>query len=166
MPVVRISDESMKRLEAWADPLEDTLAPAFARVLDAAGNPAPVAPVRRKLAYTPVREFRRPLMETLYDMGSGVPVLELRPAFRKRMAPRLLPDDLVPVGPGGMARWWNNLCRARNALKKEGYLRDDSKQGMWELSEKGAALVERWRGEAAEDAGFDVRRSRPRSIEP
>ena len=36
MPMVRIPDKSMKRLEAWAEPFEDTVESALARALDAA----------------------------------------------------------------------------------------------------------------------------------
>ena len=60
MPVVRISDESMKRLEAWADPLEDTLAPAFARVLDAAESLIHARPrIQAPVDGNPLRHGRR-----------------------------------------------------------------------------------------------------------
>ena len=36
MPTIRISDESMQRLKAWAEPLEDSADDAFKKVLDAA----------------------------------------------------------------------------------------------------------------------------------
>ena len=36
MPTIRISDKSMQRLKAWAEPLEDTADSALAKVLDAA----------------------------------------------------------------------------------------------------------------------------------
>ena len=36
MPVIRISEETMERLKAWAKPLEDTAESAFAKVLDVA----------------------------------------------------------------------------------------------------------------------------------
>ena len=36
MPAIRISEETMERLKAWAKPLEDTAESAFAKVLDVA----------------------------------------------------------------------------------------------------------------------------------
>ena len=36
MPTIRISDKSMQRLKAWAEPLEDTADSALAKVLDVA----------------------------------------------------------------------------------------------------------------------------------
>ena len=36
MPVIRVSDETIKRLKTWAEPLEDTVDSALAKALDAA----------------------------------------------------------------------------------------------------------------------------------
>ena len=36
MPTIRISDDSMQRLKAWAEPLEDSAEDAFRKVLEAA----------------------------------------------------------------------------------------------------------------------------------
>ena len=74
------------------------------------------------------------------------------------MRPRLLPVDLEPV-KSGQPRWWNLVCFERNALKEEGYLRDDSPRGVWELSEKGAGFVDH--PLAMSDVGEDVDCNRP-----
>lgn len=188
MPVIRISEETMERLKAWAKPLEDTAESAFAKVLDVAerhretsGTPADGRrPRQRRRARDRLSQeaFRRPLLEVLYEAGGKAPVDDLRLTMKERMASRLLPGDFKTVSTGE-PRWWNATCWERNKLRKEGYLRDDSKRGVWELSEKGVGYLDDLRtGEpesfidhllampdAGEDADFDFLRSDSRRIE-
>ena len=56
------------------------------------------------------------------------------------MKPHLLPGDLALLSSSEL-RWWNATQFKRYALKEEGYLRDNSPQGVWALSEKGAGSV-------------------------
>ncbi len=187
MPVIRISEETMNRLKKWAKPLEDTAESAFVKVLDAAERER-VTPKKTVVGRQPRRrsaqeklpqeEFRRPLLEVIYEMGGTAQVEKLRPIMEKRMAPKLLPDDFVPVSTG-QPRWWSATCWERNRLKEEGYLRGDSKRGVWKLSEKGASYVAKSLAEgpenfidhllampnAGDDADFKRSRSGPRGVE-
>ena len=193
MPVVRISEETMERLKKWAEPLVDTTESAFVKVLNAAEKslatergvttskkPEAVRPQGRRKPQDklPEKEFRRPLLEVLYEMGGKARVDELRPVLETRIAPHLRPGDYQPVSTGD-PRWWNAFCWARNGLKKEGHFRDDSPRGLWELSEKGIRQAEAWLAkepknfidhllampDAGEDNDFDRPRSGPRRIE-
>lgn len=193
MPVIRISNETMERLKKWAEPLEDTTESAFVKVLDAAEQtlrgprsvpgPTKSEPVRRPSRgragdKLPEKEFRRPLMEVLYELGGGAPVGELRPILKERLEPRLRPGDYKPVSTGD-PRWWNAACWARSGLKKDGYIRDDSPKGHWELSEKGMREVRGSLSEepanfiehllampdVGEDSDFDRPRTGPRRVE-
>ena len=156
MPVIRISDKTMRRLKAWAEPLEDTAESALAKALDAAesvgatnvqvppekGTASPRrgrerGDVRSQL---PQRMFREPLLKALHDMGGSARTDELRPVMKMRMTPSLLPGDLERISSGD-ERWWNATCWERSALVKEGYLRDDSPRGTWQLSEMGIEHV-------------------------
>lgn len=78
----------------------------------------------------------------------------------------LLPGDLALLS-SGEPRWWNATQFERYALKEEGYLRDDSPRGVWELSEKGAGFVDHLLAmpDAGEDADFNHPRSAPRKTE-
>lgn len=100
-------------------------------------------------------------------MGGRARVRDLRSTMEKHMKSRLLPVDLESV-KSGQPRWWNLVCFERNALKEEGYLRDDSPHGVWELSEKGAGFVDHLLAmpDAGEDADFNRPRSAPRKTEP
>ena len=191
MPVIRISDGSMERLKAWAEPLEDTVESALAKALDAAETVR--KPPQRQRAPTaakamrgsrrgagspsrlPQKAFRQPLLEVLCDMGGSAQVADLRPAMKEKMLSALLPGDLEAVSTGD-ERWWNATCWERRNLVDQGYLRDDSPRGTWELSERGEQQAKKSMPQAlepfvdhllampevGEDDDFARRRSGPR----
>lgn len=194
MPVIRISDETMRRLSLWAEPLRDTADLAFRKVLDAAESNPNVAPSRTDSATKslkshpadepresggklPQKEFRWPLLRAVYDMGGSARTGDLRRIMKKRMAAVLSPDDLETLS-SGTERWWDAVCLERLSLVRDGYLRDDSRRGAWDLSEKGTELVEEVLGESSEpfiehllavpavgdDADFDRDSSQPRTV--
>ncbi len=49
----------------------------------------------------------------------------------------LNPCDYEYLDASGQKRYYNTCCWARKQLKDDGYLRGNSKHGIWELSEKG-----------------------------
>ena len=200
MPVIRISDGTMQRLKTWAEPLEDTAESALSKALDAAEEarkrtrpdlpkpdlqktaaPATRHPRRQPISQKlPQKEFRKPLLEVLYELGGSVRVIDLRPAMRNRMMSAFLPGDLEHVSTGE-ERWWNATCWERSNLIKEGFLRDDSPRGTWELSEQGIGHVEGYMErskssdsfiahllampEVGDDVDFDRERSASRRLE-
>ena len=116
MPVIRVSETTIERLKAWAEPLVDTAESALAKVLDAAeksrGDPVrerpepeatmrPATPERRSpRGRLPQKTFRQPLMEVMHEMGGSARTGDLRPVMKKRMASTLLPGDWDPVSDG------------------------------------------------------------------
>jgi hypothetical protein len=192
--VIRISDGTIERLKAWAEPLQDTADSALAKVLDVAEEArrlprregsttvAKAAPKVGRRAVSrnklPQKAFRQPLLEVLHGLGGSARVADLRPAMRKKMMSSFLPGDLERISTGE-ERWWNATGWERSNLVKEGYLRADSPRGTWTLSEKGAAHVERpvskspdafvehllAMPEVGDDADFDQGRSGPRRVE-
>ncbi len=194
MPVIRISDGTMERLKAWAEPLEDTAESALAKALDVAEEArklprrdrsktaakAPRVPRAHAVSTNklPQKEFRQPLLEVLYQMGGSAHVTDLRPVMKEKMISVLLSGDLERLSSGD-ARWWNATCWERFNLVREGYLRGDSPRGTWELSETGMKHVERSISQSPEPfvehllampevgdaADFDRARTGPRRIE-
>ena len=195
LPTIRISDDSLKRLKAWAEPLEDSADSALRKALDAAERfraggapearsledaggpwrPEPGTAPRPRLAQD---GLRRPLLETLHALGGRARVRDLRPAIGERLASRLGSGDFDRL-KSGEERWWNAVQWERYKLKEEGYLRADSRRGVWELSEKGSAFVAAGSADApqgfvdhllaipdvGEDSDFDRPRSGPRRVE-
>ena len=190
MPVIRISAQALERLKEWAEPLTDTAESALVKVLDAADHES--SPAADRDAPTPdpratrprsgnrlsLEELRQPLMETIYEMGGSVRAGALRPVMRERLSGRLSADDLESLS-SGEERWWNATRWERRQLVEKGLLRSDSERGTWELSQKGASLVETSfektpasfidhllaLPDVGDDADFDQARSGPRPAE-
>lgn len=200
MPVIRISDRTYARIQMWATPLVDTPDSALAKAFDALerrrpGQPAsapdrdalpratpdPQPKSRTKAGGLSQKEFRRPLMEVLHELGgegrSGIKG-DVRAAMEKRMEPWLSDRDRE-ITSTNEPRWWAAVCGQRERLKKEGLIRDDSNRGIWKLSEAGIAQAESWLAESrgnfsdhllampdvGRDADFNPSRSGPREID-
>jgi len=195
MPVIRISDETLRRLKTWAEPLEDTAESAVSKVLDAAEGArgasarTQTGPGTAKIRTTGKRrglesaerpsgkEFRKPLLRAIYEMGGSARMRDLYPVMEKHMTAVLLPGDFKNFSFGDR-RWRNSIRRERLKLVDEGYLRDDSPRGIWELSDKGSKLIEKIVTEPPEsfikhllsipavgdDADFDRDSSQPRTV--
>ena len=98
--------------------------------------------------------------------------------MKELLSLRLSPDDLEPLS-SGEERWWNATKWERHQLVQEGYLRDDSERGYWELSDRGTTLVETSfetmptsfidhlfaMPDVGDDADFDPPRSGPRPVD-
>ena len=200
MPVIRISDRTYARIQMWATPLVDTPDSALAKAFDALerrrpGQPAsapdrdalpraapdPQPKRRTKAGGLSQKEFRRPLMEVLHELGgegrAGIKG-NVRAAMEKRMEPWLSDRDRE-ITSINEPRWWAAVCGQRERLKKEGLIRDDSNRGIWKLSEDGIAQAESWLAESrgnfsdhllampdvGRDADFNPPRSGPREID-
>ena len=109
-----------------------------------------------KLAKLPQKEFRKPLLQAIHELGGSAQVHELRPILRDRMKSRLLPGDFEHVS-GGVERWWNAACWVRHDLVNEGYFRSDSPRGIWALSDEGVKLVENLLKESSGDFADHLR---------
>ncbi len=154
MPTIRISDKSWKRLKAWAEPLEDTADSALSKVLDVAERNSrkrqreEVEQLKSsresggRLPKTPQDAFREPLLDVIYLQGGSGRPADLRLPMKERMRDQLTATDFEQIKSGD-ERWWKSVNWARFDLVQDGYLRDDSPRGVWALSEKGIALVER-----------------------
>jgi Mrr N-terminal domain len=146
MPVIRISENTWERLKEHARPLEDSVDDVLNRALDELdSSKGRATAVRKKTANElpkprgrklPQKEFRRPLLLVLKDLGGRARVADVRAAIEPKMASRLSDADYLPVSTGD-PRWWNAVCWERNDLVKEGLLRNDSERGVWELSASG-----------------------------
>ena len=195
MPTIRISDETMRRLKTWAESFEDTADSAMSKALDAAERMRRTSTrtqTKPETAKTRIpdkrrglesaerlsgREFRKPLLRTIYEMGGSARMRDLYPVMKKHMTAVLLPGDFKNLSFGDR-RWRNAIRRERLKLVDEGYLRDDSPRGIWELTDKGTRLIEKIVTEPPEsfikhllsipavgdDADFDRNPPQPRTV--
>ena len=152
MPTIQISDETMKRLKAWAEPLEDTADSALAKVLDVAeqhhlhrdekesSHIQRARKSNRRRPKTPLEAFRRPLLEVIYKQGGSARRSDLYQPMKERMQSRLIPGDF-DRDTSGEERWWKSVDWMRYHLVQNGYLKKDS-YGIWALTEKGIRWIE------------------------
>jgi hypothetical protein len=161
MPVLRVSDQTWKRLQSHARPFDDkpedivnkaldALDEKAGRVLTAADielddagltTPSTKGAAAKKL---PQKEFRIPLMDTVMELGGEAQTSDVRRIMQEKMAPRLSPADYEFVSSGD-PRWWNAICWERKALVTEGLFVSDSDRGVWKLSAEGKRFLDRGR---------------------
>ena len=87
----------------------------------------------------PQKEFERPILEVLRDLGGSGETRDVLDAVGLKMRHRLQPVEYKPVGGGQIPRWEMHTHWARKHLINDGLLRNDSPRGLWELTEAGIA---------------------------
>lgn len=145
MPVIRVSDSTWDRMKTFARPLEDTADDIVSRALDALEgikatpkvSKAPGRPSKdREGEKLPQKEFRIPLLIALHELGGKASKHDASKAVFPKVKERLKPADHVLLSTGEF-RWENAIAWERSELVKEGYLRNDSPRGTWELTDRG-----------------------------
>ena len=86
--------------------------------------------------------FYRPILQVLASMGGSGKVAEVLERVGEAMKGLLRDVDHQPLGSSpDMLRWRNTAQWARNSMVHEGLLKADSPRGVWEISDKGRALL-------------------------
>ncbi len=158
MPVIRITDATWDRLKRWAIPLEDTPEDAVRKVLDAAEEhlkyhqtpsmshrtETPTQPKGKKLRKglkTRQQAYRHPILEALYELGGSASVSDVLEVVGKKMKTILNEFDYQKLPSGVDIRWRNTAMWERYNLVKDGLMKSESQDGIWELSNKGAEEI-------------------------
>ena len=87
---------------------------------------------------TPEDAFRRPIMETLVELGGSAPIGEVLNRVEQKMKGVLNEYDHEPLPSDPRSvRWRNTAQWCRNTLVREGLMKGDSPHGVWEISDAG-----------------------------
>lgn len=87
---------------------------------------------------TPEDAFRRPILETLMEMGGAGQVEKVLDRVDEKMKAILNDYDRQPLpSHPHEVRWRNTAQWCRNSMVQEGLLKADSPRGIWEISDKG-----------------------------
>lgn len=82
--------------------------------------------------------FRRPILETLVELGRSAPIGEVLKRVGAKMKSVLNQYDREPLPSDPRSvRWKNTAQWCRNTLVQEGLMKSDSPHGIWEISEAG-----------------------------
>lgn len=96
----------------------------------------------RKGVRTPESAYYRPILRVLDEMGGSGKVAEILERVGQIMKPVLKKVDYDPLASGpDNPRWRNAAQWARNSMIRDGLLKGDSPRGVWEISDKGRALL-------------------------
>ena len=158
VPVIRLSDDTWRRLQGIAIPLEDTAEDVIRRLIDLHGGPSPGPDGGESSLPSVPRQPRPPrlprgkkasdhaykpaVLAALQELGGRAKVDDALAVVERIMAPQLSEVDYERLSSGAVLRWRNSAQWARKYLKDEGLLRADSPRGVWELSETGWANLE------------------------
>lgn len=87
--------------------------------------------------FTPVEAYWLPLLQALVELGGRARRDEVVELVGRKMEGTLTPDDHELLPSGIEVRWKNRVAWQRENMKRRGLLRDDSPQGVWEITEAG-----------------------------
>jgi restriction system protein len=91
---------------------------------------------------TPEGAYYRPILKTLDHLGGRAKLNDILDRVKELMQGTLTEHDYQPLNSDSeMPRWRNAAQWARNAMVKEGLLKDDSPRGVWEISEAGRRVL-------------------------
>lgn len=138
--------EFAKRLQAFEKKVE-TLVSEWAELEDLrdAASPAVQEIVSkrffgksRKGEITPHPAFCRAILESLVELGGSAKTRAVLDLVGEKMKPTLKPLDYAVLPSDGKSiRWRNSAQWARNTMVNEDGRMTKSKNGIWEISEKG-----------------------------
>jgi hypothetical protein len=96
----------------------------------------------RKGVRTPESVYYRPILQVLDQMGGSGKVAEVLERTSQLMKPILKQVDYDPLASGPeFPRWRNAAQWARNSMIHDGLLKADSPRGVWEIADKGRAML-------------------------
>jgi len=133
-----VSAEATQTLNHLADELEELLKELKDRV-GRTPETTPTKKPRAKRSKSPKTEaatFRQLIVAVLKSSGGRAKVAEVLDGVGERLKGKLLPGDLEVRQDGKTLAWRNNAQWERLRMVHDGVLRNDSANGIWELSEE------------------------------
>ncbi len=92
----------------------------------------------RKGLRTPEAAYYLPILKALIELGGSAKMQAVLDKVHKAMKPILKDVDHEPLASEpDMPRWRNSAQWARNTMRQEGLLKDDSPHGTWEITATG-----------------------------
>ncbi|TMK57404.1 MAG: hypothetical protein E6G51_06475 [Actinobacteria bacterium] len=88
----------------------------------------------------PQSEYELPVLRALSQLGGAAPAWQVVEAVKPMLADRLGAADFGRMA-NGEERWENRARFARLRAVERGFLRSDSRRGIWELTDEGIARL-------------------------
>ncbi len=87
---------------------------------------------------TPRSAYRQPILQVLIEMGGSGRMSDVLMRVEQVLRGRLKQVDYEPLPSDGIQRWTKSAQWTRYSLVKEGLLKSNSPQGIWEITEEGS----------------------------
>jgi len=97
---------------------------------------------RRRGQRTSETQFYVPILHALAQMGGSGKMADVIKRVGQMMNGKLKSIDLEPLSSTGMPRWDTSVRFARLAMVRNGLLKDGSRHGVWEMTDKGRGLID------------------------
>ena len=162
---IEVDDEVFSVIRGAAEPFTDSPNDALRKLFDfrpaeqpiCADRPAP--PDRagwksRRLAKGELlseSEYELPILRALSQLGGMAKARQVIEAVRPMVADRLADADHGRMG-NGESRWENRARFARLRAVERGFLRSDSRRGIWELTDAGIGRLGQLEAEKQKEA--------------
>ena len=91
---------------------------------------------------TPQSAYCAPILRALVALGGEADLDAVLERVQASMGDQLNTYDLDTFADGKTIRWRNTAQWARNTLREEGLIRDDTPRGIWAISEAGRKWLE------------------------
>ncbi len=127
--------EGGTQAEALDDLLNDLN--AWAKRFFTLVSPDEKIPRLRKGLKTPQSAYCIPILRALVTLGGEADMDVVLEQVQALMGDQLNAHDLDTLADGKTIRWRNTAQWARNTLREEGLIRDDTPRGVWGISEAG-----------------------------
>ena len=96
---------------------------------------------------TPEDAFRRPILETLVELGGRAAIGDVLDRVEEKMKGVLNKYDYQPLPSDPRSERWRNTAQwCRNALVRDGLMKSDSSYGIWEISGQGRRWLSEHKG--------------------
>ena len=121
--------------------------PILEQITNTDSQPVPRPLVESRLpqgSKTPQKDYERPILETLVEMGGLGRMRDVLARVERKMQNDLNAFDREPIPSNkNEPRWRNTAQWCRNRMVHEhGYLRSDSPHGTWEITESGRTYLQ------------------------
>ncbi len=107
-------------------------------------------------ALLPYSAYELPILRALAELGGSAPRREVAAAVRERLGGRLGDLDREAL-PCGAPRWEMRIDVVRKQLIERGWLRADSRRGVWELAPTGIEKLRRLKRVRGEGTSLQTR---------
>jgi hypothetical protein len=92
--------------------------------------------------FTPTRAYWRPILETLVGLGGRARRENVIKHVGEKMKAILTKADYEKLPSSNYIRWENRVAWQASNMRRDGYISNDSRRGVWEITDAGRKLLD------------------------